>query len=246
VTTAHRTLKAIRALVPATVEEILDGGTPVVLAPHPDDEVIGCGALLAAAVRSGVTPSIVFITDGSGSHPRSRAFPRDVLVALRQHEACTAAEILGIGLTRVHFMGLRDTAAPHGGSAFAGAVERIVDIARLREKPVILAPWSYDPHGDHLAVAKMAARAAMVMGVRHLSYVVWGWTLPHDQELGDLRVEGWRLRMRNIDHDQKWRAMNAYKSQTTNLIDDDPTGFRFDPDTLRTMLAEEEVFLINP
>ncbi len=52
---------------------IAAGAAPiVVLAPHPDDESLGCGALLAAAF-AGKGARVVCLTDGSGSHPGSRA-----------------------------------------------------------------------------------------------------------------------------------------------------------------------------
>ena len=123
---AGEILRAIRALPSGELDDILCGGTPIILAPHPDDEVIGCGALIAASARAGRAPVIVYVTDGSGSHPNSRLFPRPVLTALRQHEACLAADVLGVISTRMHFMGLRDTAAPQDGPELSAAVATIV------------------------------------------------------------------------------------------------------------------------
>jgi LmbE family N-acetylglucosaminyl deacetylase len=241
-TTAGAALAAIRNLPLASPRELLDGATPVVLAPHPDDEVIGCGGLLAAAARCGLRPTVVHLTDGSGSHPGSRAFPREVLIALRKHEACSAAERLGVPLDQVHFMGLRDTAAPHDGPEFDRAVEALVAIVARCGKPVIFAPWVCDPHCDHQSVSKMARRAARMLGVRHLAYLVWGWKLPREQDLGPIRVAGWRV---PVDCDLKARAMEAYQSQISDLIDDDPTGFRLDHETLSMMLSDDETFLLT-
>jgi LmbE family N-acetylglucosaminyl deacetylase len=242
-TTAGAVLEAIRALPRAGLSEILNGATPVVLAPHPDDEVIGCGGLLHAAARAGSRPIIVHVTDGSGSHPRSRAYPREVLIALRQHEACSAAEILGVPPGHVHFMELRDTAAPHDGPEFDRAARSLLPIIAACPKPLIFAPWAFDPHCDHQAVSKMARRTARLLGVRRLSYLVWGWTLPHDQELGPVAVAGWRF---PVDCDQKACALEAYQSQISNLIDDDPTAFRLDSETLSLMLSDDETFLLTP
>lgn len=242
---ASEVLDAIRALPDGTVKDIVQSGTPIILAPHPDDEVIGCGALIAAAARADLAPVIVFVTDGSGSHPNSRAFPRDALIALRQNEARAAAERLGVDLTRVHFMGIPDTAAPREGPALADAVETIARIIAPYDNPVIFAPWTHDPHRDHRAVREMAVRVARVLGARHLSYLVWAWLLPKNRALNCAEVSGWRFPTKNAG-DQKFRALSAYQSQISNLIDDDPTGFRFDRDMLSIMLSNDEVFLANP
>jgi LmbE family N-acetylglucosaminyl deacetylase len=187
---------------------------------------------------------IVYVTDGSGSHPNSRAFPRAVLTALRQHEACIAAETLGVASTRLHFMGIRDTAAPQNGPELTTAVGAIVDVIESYREPVLFAPWINDPHGDHQSVSKIASRASRIMAARHLSYIVWGWTLPHDQTMTGGEVAGWRFPVAG-DRRRKSRALNAYQSQISDMIDDDPEGFRLDNETLELMLLDDEAFLVN-
>jgi LmbE family N-acetylglucosaminyl deacetylase len=243
-TTAGDVFQAIKTLPAGGLREILGGGTPIILAPHPDDEVIGCGGLLATAARTGRSPVVVYVTDGSGSHPRSRTFPRDVLVSLRAQEARAAARILGLDPGRIHCMGIRDTEAPRSGPDFAAAVKGLIKIIAKYANPVIVAPWSHDPHGDHQSVSQMATCAGRILNVRHLSYLVWGWTLANDEELGPVEVAGWRFPV-NGEQTRKARALRAYKSQTTNLIDDDPTGFHLDAGTLKKMLPDDEVFLVN-
>jgi LmbE family N-acetylglucosaminyl deacetylase len=237
-------LRAIRALPRGGLDQILQGGTPIVLAPHPDDEVIGCGALIAASARAGHAPVIVHVTDGSGSHPNSRLFPRPVLTALRQREASLASKVLGVASSRVHFMGLRDTAAPQGGLELTAAVETIVETIESYRKPVIFAPWINDPHGDHQSVSKMATLVSRILAARHLSYLVWGWTLPDNQPI-DGEISGWRFPV-NGEKLRKSRALHAYQSQISDLIDDDPAGFRLDGKTLELMLSDDEAFLVNP
>src|SRR6202012_4012125 len=98
---------------------------------------LGCGGLLAAAARAGAGPAVVFVTDGSGSHPNSRKFPRDALIALRQREAFAAAAILGVDAARIHFMAIRDTAAPREGPAFVRAAAAAAEIVSTYARPVI-------------------------------------------------------------------------------------------------------------
>jgi LmbE family N-acetylglucosaminyl deacetylase len=241
--TAGAVLAQFRALPYGSVSEILGNRDPLILAPHPDDEVIGCGGLIAEALRHDLLPVIVFVTDGSGSHPGSRKFPPAALAELRRREACDAAAVLGVPAERLHFMAIRDTEAPHDGPGFAEAVDEIVRIMAQNRTGALLAPWECDPHGDHLAVHRMARKAARVTAVRHLSYPVWGWTLPPERELGDVSVAGWRLR---VCRDLKERALREHRSQVSDLIDDDPLGFRLDMGMTAAMLSDDEVFLVNP
>ena len=241
-TQAGVVLAQLRALPYASLAQIIGEGAPLILAPHPDDEVIGCGGLIAQAAANNRSPVIVFVTDGSASHPRSRKWPPRALAELRQREARAAASVLGVAPERLYFLGIPDSAAPHDGPGFANAIADLIDIAGRTAAGTILAPWAFDPHTDHLAVHRMACCIARASGQRHLSYPVWGWTLPQRQELGNVPVKGWRLRIRK---DLKGRALREHKSQTTDLIDDDPLGFRLNEATLGMMLSDDEVFLAN-
>ena len=110
---------------------------------------------------------------------------------------------------------------------------------------MLFAPWALDPHGDHLAVHEMAIRAAPRLSARHLSYIVWGWILPPDQEVGSIPIAGWRYPT-TAERERKMLALGMHRSQISDLIDDDPTGFRLRPDVLEQMLENDETFLINP
>ena len=70
--------------------------TSLVLAPHPDDETLGCGGFVIEACKRGRPPLIVAVTDGAGSHAGSTAYPPARLKALRAAELRSAAQILGV------------------------------------------------------------------------------------------------------------------------------------------------------
>jgi LmbE family N-acetylglucosaminyl deacetylase len=236
---------AIRAFPATSLHALLGGATPVVLAPHQDDETIGCGALIAAAAAARLRPRIVFITDGAGSHPRSQVFAPPRLAALREREAICAVAILGVDFSDVYFLRLPDTAAPHDGPGFDTAVAILAGIVGQASPAVIFAPWAADPHCDHLATHRMARTLATLTGQRHLSYPVWGWTLNAESPIEHHPAAGWRLPV--APHaEQRAAALAAHRSQTTDLIQDDPTGFRLDPATLARCWSDHESFLVNP
>ena len=149
---------------------------------------------------------------------------------------------LGLADDRIEFLGLRDTEAPHHGGALDEAVSRIAAHATERDARTILTTWRHDPHCDHLAVSRMGDAVARATRARLLAYPVWGWTLPADQRLPDAPVRGWRLDIaRHLP--AKRRAIAAYRSQTTDLIDDDPNGFRLTDEFLALFTRPFEVFL---
>ena len=235
----------MRAWPAAGLSDILRGATPVVLAPHPDDEVLGCGALIAAAGYHDLRPRIIFTTNGAGSHPHSREFAAPRLAEIRRHEAICAAAILGVDLNDVHFLDLSDTLAPHEGAEFDDAIARLVDVIASIGPVVLLAPWSADPHCDHLATHRMATRLASISGARHISYPGWGWTLSKDHEIDHMPVSGWRFAVAPFQQ-QRAAALAAHRSQVSDLITDDPDGFRLDTATLAVMWSDHESYLANP
>ena len=241
--TVEEVLRRMRALPIRDLNAIIGDTHAVILAPHPDDESLGCGGLIAAACDRGWPPHVVFVTDGTGSHTRSVLFPPDRLRATREAEA--AAALRELNLTRRHtsFLRLPDTAAPHRGVRFNQAVAAIAGVARHRRCGTILAPWRHDPHGDHLAAHLMAVAIARRLRIRHLSYPVWGWALPASAPLNE-RVRGARL---NIGPylNAKRRAIAAHASQHGKLITDDPDGFRLSPAMLAIFDVPFEVFLEN-
>ncbi len=235
----------MRALPIGGLDDILGGRRPLVLAPHADDESLGCGGLLAQAAQAGLWPGVLVLTDGTGSHPGSRAFPPARLRTVREAEAREAVATLGVDARRVAFLGLRDTAAPAAGEPFEMAVDAIVALALEWECGVLLAPWRHDPHCDHEAAHLMAAEAARRGRLRHLAYPVWGWTLGPEAALAGPAVTGWRLDV-SQQRSAKQRAIAAHRSQYAGLVDDDPGGFQLESGFLDLFSGEFETFLSAP
>ena len=238
-------LQGMTELPLAPLAAVTGAGPALILAPHPDDETLGCGGLIAAAAAAGRPPFVVVLTDGTGSHPNSRSHPPARLKAVREQETLEAMAILGLPPGQVAFLGLRDTAAPMEGDAFAEAVATVLSLARQAGAATILGPWEHDPHCDHLAAHRIAAAAASLCGARRLAYPIWGWTLPPDKMLPGLPgapLAGFRLSTAG-HHAAKQRAIAAHASQYGGLIRDDPTGFQLPAGLLGVFNRPYETFL---
>lgn len=148
----------------------------LVLAPHPDDETLGAGGLIAALTKAGARLSVAFLTDGAGSHVGASGWSARRVAALRAGEARAALRVLGVE-TPPTLLGWRD-AAPHAGDsgAFERTVRRLVALCRRRRLTRIVTTWAADPHCDHQAAAQVAHAVAQRLGTRPLFYCVWGWT----------------------------------------------------------------------
>jgi LmbE family N-acetylglucosaminyl deacetylase len=221
---------------------LLAGRRPLLLAPHPDDESLGCGGLIAAACEVGIAPVVVILTDGAASHPDSPSYPRAKLRALREQEARRAVTSLGLPLQNLHFMRAPDTRLPAAGPAFEAYVGRLGVIGRSHGCGLVLAPWKGDPHCDHETAAFMAARVSADTGWALLSYPVWGWLRAGEDLFDEPRREGWRLEI-SPQMTRKQQAIAAHRSQYGGLIRDSPAGFTLPPELLRVFTWNFEVYI---
>jgi LmbE family N-acetylglucosaminyl deacetylase len=243
-TTAGECHRAWRALPLGSLDDIIGSGMCLILAPHPDDESLGCGGLIAACVAAGRPPLVVVLTDGAASHPDSGAFPRDRLRALRAQEVRDAGRCLGLSPDRIVLLDEPDAAAPHSGPRFDAVVARLISLIDQEGScTAILAPWRYDPHCDHEAASIVATAVAGATGIRHVAYPIWGWTLPEETPIDESSALGFRLDI-GTSLAAKQAAIRAHRSQYGELITDDAKGFQLPPVLLSVFDTPFETFLL--
>ncbi len=235
-------LAAAEQLPFATIRDMTRGGGLVVVAPHPDDESLGCGGLIAEAVVQSVAVRLVVVSDGVGSHAGSKLYPPLRLRALREAETIAAAAALGLSADCITFLRLPDTAVPTSGPEAERARAAIAGVARDCAAGAICVTWQYDPHCDHTATAALVEGTRDDLGEAAIfAYPIWGWTLPADASVGEPPT-GVRLDIaRHVE--SKKKAVAAHRSQTTALIDDDPDGFRLEPSMLERFARPFEIYL---
>jgi LmbE family N-acetylglucosaminyl deacetylase len=225
------------------LREMLEDRPFIVVAPHPDDESLACGALIADACRQAIRGKVVIVSDGAGSHPNSKAYPPDRLRSLREAEARQAGAELGLRPEEMLFLGLPDRFVPREGEEAERAIGVIADCVRKIGAGSLFVSWRHDPHCDHEASYQIAREVQRrVGGVRLFEYVVWGHTLPPSTEVDPIR-SGFRISVDHDAHEMKRRAIAAHRSQTTALIDDDSVGFLFSQIDLAHFDLPYEFFL---
>jgi LmbE family N-acetylglucosaminyl deacetylase len=227
---------------PLTSLEALIGNRPIlILAPHADDETIGCGGLICQAVRAGIPVAIVFLTDGSRSHT-SKTFDRARLAALRQAEAVKAAAHLGVDADRLHFWAEEDSRLPADGETADGLAQALRRHIIETGAGAVFVTWNDDPHCDHKAAFSLALRslAGLEAPPRLYAYPVWSWTIDTPQSLYEDSVV--RLAIGD-DLDTKREALACHASQLGQVISDDPDGFSLSADDLELFVTPFETFI---
>lgn len=146
------------------------GGDLLVLAPHPDDETLGCGGTIWRARQAGARVTIAFVSDGSGSH--SGLLDPAELRETRRREATAAAAALGVEGDDLRFLDLPDG---HLDGCRAEIARRLGSLIAGRPPAALLAPCRWDVSADHLAVARAAAAVAGPAGLPVYGYATWFW-----------------------------------------------------------------------
>ena len=148
----------------------------VVLAPHPDDETLAAGGLIASLTQQGVPVSVVAITDGEN------AYRGDVgLGEVRDVEQQRALQRLGVAAADIHRLRLSDS----GVSAEEARLTRALE-PHLRGAGHIVAPWPHDFHPDHEVTGRSALAVARACGVPITWYFFWTWHRGTPELLQDL------------------------------------------------------------
>lgn len=170
----------------------------MVVAPHPDDEVIGCGGLLARAAREGSQTHVVVVACED---------------AQREVELAHATNTLGVFSTAVLFAGAAfiDHVADH---EIVGGID--AELAAFRPE-LVLIPSMAGYHQEHRRVASLAVSAMRPGGGRssgHAPAQVWYYEAPADVSSP---TGAWSptitIELSDADLDDKIAAMECHASQ---------------------------------
>lgn len=126
----------------------------LVLAPHPDDEIFGCGGAIALYARQGVPVQVHILTDGAGYAQEGE---RAQIRATRQKESRQALAGLGSGI-QCEFGVYQDRALLGEG----GLVTHVLALLEQHQPQLVIAPSPWEIHPDHQACARASAAAVML------------------------------------------------------------------------------------
>jgi LmbE family N-acetylglucosaminyl deacetylase len=190
------------------------GQSMLVVAPHQDDETIGCGGVLALQVRAKRPACVVLLHDGADGHDEL-GMTRPQLVALRNEESRRAAAV--IGMEPPVFLSYPDLSA-----SATEAAEALRGIIADRNVDAVFVPFMLDGHADHRKANYILAAALKKIdrSVRVFGYEVWGLSIPNvivviddvmEQKLAMLRC--FDFANKAIDYVNTTQGLNMYRSR---------------------------------
>lgn len=190
----------------------------VVVAPHPDDEILCCGGLLRMHADRGGGVFVVAVTDGEASHGEIGSASVRRLASARRVEREVGLARLGLRDIVITRLGLPDGAVHRHAASLATRLQKL-----LQPSDLAITTWRLDGHPDHEATGAATARACAARHCRHAEAPVWMW---HWAWPDDTRVPWDRLRRLPLTPEARMRKAHALAAHHTQLA---PRGERVGP-----------------
>jgi LmbE family N-acetylglucosaminyl deacetylase len=198
----------------ATLVETPPGAKIVVLSPHPDDDILGCGGVLAKHANIGASIASVYMTDGRKGDPSFSS--EDELVKERQKEARSACDVIGI--RQLEFLGARDQEL----RATTKIVKQLEQVLAKCNPDLVYVPFFLDNHLDHLETNRVLVQAAGAVNSQTKVAMYETWTplvcpnlLVNTTEVMDLKERAIRChktQMKVINFMTAFGGLNAYRA----------------------------------
>ncbi|MCZ6597172.1 MAG: PIG-L family deacetylase [Planctomycetota bacterium] len=205
-----------RAPLPESVDRP-QSGRVLVIVPHSDDDVIGCGGTVCLHVEQGDPVRIVVVFDGEAGDPDRHHDPED-LKRVRQAEARAGGAHLGV--EDYEFWGFSEGHEPGPGELVAAA--RRVSAAVDEVRPdIVYAPWIGEHHVDHHVVARAVRMGLALAGFGGAAWGFEVWTPLVAELIVDVTpvyekkvaaLKEHRSQLAYTDHVHKALGMNAQRS----------------------------------
>lgn len=190
----------------------------LVLAPHPDDESLGCGGTLRLLTNAEIAVHVLYLTRGElGSEAVGAATvpEQTALARVRASEAAEACRLLGVA--RVDFLDGRDSQLADQPQLAATLQQRLV----AEDYQRVFCPWPQEHHPDHAATFLFYRQA--VGQLRRVPdtwlYEVWtplspNMLVPIDATLADklAAIQAHRSQLACLDYVAAFQGLAAYRS----------------------------------
>jgi len=201
----------------------------LIVAPHPDDETLGAGGMIAKLRLQNVPVTVAAASDGENAYAAAQGLGK-----VRELEQNEALARLGVDHRSVHRFRLPDREL----TAWEGALEKSLS-AVVSSTMHIVAPWPRDFHPDHEACGRAAESVARRYGLKLTFYLFWTWHRGVPSMLDGLSLVS--LHLTEEERRIKLFALEAHQSQFER-----PDGAPIlSPELLRPAEREFEVYLLS-
>lgn len=162
----------IRFLAIFYAKKLSIANNALIVSPHPDDEILGCGALIKRMNDSGKNVVIVFLTKGENT---TNKIDKGKLISARRNLTERALEIVGQPMDKVYFLDYED-----GGISFNNSeTAKLISLIDGIKPDSIYVTNRYEGWNDHVQACSIIEKIAVEKNIKVYEYCVWFWyTMP--------------------------------------------------------------------
>ncbi|PIN95744.1 hypothetical protein COU56_00655 [Candidatus Pacearchaeota archaeon CG10_big_fil_rev_8_21_14_0_10_31_9] len=144
-----------------------NGKKILVISPHFDDEIIGCGGTLTKHVIAGGNVSVVYLTDGTNGIPDIKN--KKLVSRIRKKESIEALRVIGV--KKFYFLDEVEGSVKLSKKT----IKSMLKIFNNIRPDLVYLPWFLDNHYDHLKANKVLFDVCKVYGFDFniCAYEVW-------------------------------------------------------------------------
>jgi LmbE family N-acetylglucosaminyl deacetylase len=155
-------------------------GTILIIAPHPDDEIIGMGGVLSMHLDAKSKITVLYLTDGRHENP-NLGFSKTKMAEIRRKEAESIGKQYFI---KQVFWDIEDTCLTNDEETISRMIKLLEDI----RPEIIYLPSFFDYHCDHFAANQILAESLKKISnpqANVVCYEVWD-NIPYPNYIVDI------------------------------------------------------------
>lgn len=186
-------------ILPITYNKLL------IIAPHPDDEVLGCSGLIQRIIKNRKQVYVIILSGGGKSHQDCCHINKSTLIDSRRNLSRKAATILELPLNQLYFLDYPDGKISYNNLE----TQRLQTLIDKISPDVIFVPHKDEGWSDHIEAGKIVREIIRTKStlIQLYEYCVWFWyynTWNIDWK------NAFVLKMNQREHQMKLKAIDAY------------------------------------
>lgn len=168
----HRRKRIVKAVFDSATQRLrIDSLNDVlIIAPHPDDEVFGCGMLINTLCVANKKIDVLILSKGEAALPES-VISKDALIAKRKSLCEKALTQLGLDVDNHLYFGN----LPDGNFANSSKIEKdeLQKIVSKISPKVVFSVHPLEYSKDHMASSNIVNEVIADLNIKHYHYLVW-------------------------------------------------------------------------
>lgn len=180
----------------------------LIISPHPDDEVFGCGGLMKSLIQMEKQVELVILSKGEAAHKHCCPDDEERVVRARAKLTDTANGILGVDSKYIHRLNFPDA----DFASVKSKPDMLMELGKLIKgiaPTEIFIPHPYENSPDHVAATEIIEDILTSITIPVYYYCVWTWYHMPMYKILKLKYKNARL-LRVANREAKNKAIDVY------------------------------------